>query len=275
MATYAVGDIQGCYDALIELLAQCEFNPDRDRLWVAGDIVNRGPRSLDTLQYLYDIQHCVTLVLGNHDLHLLAVASGAVKAKKKDTFTDILAAKNGKQLLEWLRQQFLFHHDDALGYSMVHAGLAPQWSIADAKRLATEVETVLRSDQHKEFFASMYGNQPDQWDDALTGYDRLRVITNFLTRVRTLDAQGRIKADFKSHPNEAPAGQIPWYAHPTRLSEGCKIIFGHWAALLGETNHETVFGLDTGCVWGNRLTAMRLEDGQFFSCACRAYSSDD
>lgn len=275
MATYAVGDIQGCYDALIDLLAICEFNPDKDKLWVAGDVVNRGPRSLDTLQYLYDIQHCVTLVLGNHDLHLLAVASGAVKSKKKDTFADILQSKNKKQLIEWLRHQLMFHHDDALGYSMVHAGLAPSWSIMDASRLAREVEAALRADDHSDFFTHMYGNEPDHWTNDLAGYERLRVITNYFTRVRMVDQHGRINLGFKEHPNEAPHGQIPWYEHPSRMSHGAKIVFGHWAALLGETDRESIFGLDTGCVWGNRLTAMRLEDRQFFSCQCRAYSKED
>ncbi len=262
MATYAIGDIQGCLQPLNRLLEIIQFDPSEDYLWIAGDLVNRGPNSLGVLRTLYQLKERCTIVLGNHDLHLLAFLEGKRSPSKSDTLTDIVDAPDKSQLINWLKQQPLFHHDANLGYSLVHAGLHPQWSIQKALRLSQEVQTALQGPDYTTFLETMYGNQPDQWQDDLSGMTRLRVITNYFTRLRFCHADGRMDFDCKS--DQAPQGLIPWFDLPKRKTQNDTIIFGHWATLQGQTNHPHAIALDTGCVWGYHLTAMRLEDQALF-----------
>lgn len=262
MSTYAVGDIQGCYDVLRRLLDRAKFDLQHDYLWVVGDIVNRGLQSLDSLRFIHSLgDHAIT-VLGNHDLHLLAVANDLRPLGKSDTLQPILEAPDGDTLLSWLRHQPLLHHDETLNYVMVHAGIAPAWSLAQAKMYAGEVEQALRSTHYRDYLSDMYGNEPLQWDDSLQGTDRLRVITNYFTRMRCLTPKGDLNLKNKGLPEKK---DIPWFAYPKRKTKKERIIFGHWAMLNGNTHDDNVIGLDTGCVWGNRLTLMRLDDGKFFS----------
>ena len=267
MATYAIGDIQGCYSPLRRLLDKIDFEPTRDRLWLVGDLVNRGPQSLAVLRFVKSLGTRAVTVLGNHDLHLLVVAAGHVKPHHGDTLDAILRAADRDELLDWLRSRKLMH---AAGrYAMVHAGLLPQWSIAQALSLAREVEAALQSDDHDEFLSHMYGNKPDRWRAGLTGLDRLRVITNVLTRLRLCTAKGRMEFSHKGAPTSAPRGYRPWFNAPQRRNRSAKIIFGHWAAL-GLYTEANVIGLDTGCVWGRDLTAFRLADGKLYQCAASA-----
>lgn len=265
MSIYAIGDVQGCFDALQRLLDQINFNETKDTLWFAGDLVNRGPQSLETLRFIQALGDSAKCVLGNHDLHLMALHFSDKKPKSKDTLGEILNAPDRDELFAWLRQQSLIHHDSALGFTMVHAGIPPQWTLSKALSLGAEVERCLISDNAPDYFANMYGNKPDIWDDALTGMDRLRVITNYFTRMRFCSPEGHLNMTHKQGPEDAPEGMLPWYVYGHRKMAEQRIIFGHWAALLGKTNHSKAFALDTGCVWGYELTAMRLEDQKRFS----------
>ncbi|SER19628.1 Bis(5'nucleosyl)-tetraphosphatase, ApaH [Amphritea atlantica] len=264
MATYAIGDIQGCYDELQALLEAVGFG-ETDRLWLAGDLVNRGPKSLQTLRFLYSIRDRVTVTLGNHDLHLLAVYHKAIRPKRSDTFHDILNAPDAKQLMKWLRHQPLLITNAQLGYTMVHAGIPPQWSLDKASKRAREVETILQSTLAEEFFRHMYGNQPACWSGKLKGWDRLRTITNYFTRMRFCDSLGRMEFSAKGTLSSQPTGFRPWFSHEGKALQDTKLIFGHWAALEGKADIENVYALDTGCVWGGKLTALRLEDQTLFS----------
>ena len=267
MATYAIGDVQGCYSALRRLLDKCRFDPACDRLWLIGDLVNRGPQSLAVLRFVKNLgAHAVTL-LGNHDLHLLVVAAGHVKPHRGDTLAAILRAPDRDELLDWLRHRKMMHA--GAGYAMVHAGLLPQWSIPKALKLAREVESALRSDGYDEFLRQMYGNQPDRWRDDLTGIPRLRVITNVMTRLRICTVDGRMEFAHKGKPVNLPRGYMPWFSVPRRRSRGTPVIFGHWAAL-GLYTESNVIALDTGCVWGRALSALRLSDRQLYQHACAA-----
>lgn len=268
MATYAIGDIQGCFTQLQTLLTHIHFNPHADHLWFAGDLVNRGPRSLETLRFIKNLPNPAKIVLGNHDLHLLAVVSGKAEQHQNDTLDSILQASDCKQLCDWLRQQKLLHHDPALGYVMVHAGLAPQWDLTTAQQCAIEVEQVLQSEQYPLFFEHMYGNQPDLWLPQLTGWERLRFITNCLTRMRFCDREGRLELTVKQNVNNAPADLMPWFTVPNRKNQSLQILFGHWAALQGQAIGKNIYPLDGGCVWGNCLIALRLEDGKRFQVPC-------
>ena len=270
MATYAIGDIQGCFQAFMCVLEQAEFNPAEDHLWVAGDLVNRGPDSLSTLRYIKSLGDHAKVVLGNHDLHLLAVAYGIKKPHRSDTFDEIMQADDASELFDWLRQQPLLFHCPERNYLMVHAGLAPQWSIEQALALSQEVEQTLQGANFKDFLRHMYGNEPDCWHDDLTGWERLRVITNHFTRMRLCDAEGHLDLKHKHGLQDVRIGFKPWFAHTHRQTRDTQILFGHWAALEGESNEDHVFALDTGCVWGGRLTMMRLEDHRLFSCSCEA-----
>lgn len=265
MATYAIGDVQGCYDALRRLLDIVRFDPPRDSVWFVGDLVNRGPQSLETLRFIISLGGAAVPVLGNHDLHLLVAASGHTKVHRGDTFDDILRAPDREQLLHWLRQQKLMHVDK--GYAMVHAGLLPQWTIARAQTLALEAETVLRGANHDDFLRPLYGNLPSRWRDDLSGDDRQRVIVNAMTRMRLCTADGDMEFHHKLGPVDMPPGFMPWYEAPDRASRGTPILFGHWAAL-GVLLRDDVIGLDSGCVWGRKLTALRLEDRRTFQCGC-------
>ncbi|TQV71791.1 symmetrical bis(5'-nucleosyl)-tetraphosphatase [Exilibacterium tricleocarpae] len=271
MATYAVGDLQGCLTPLRCLLGEVQFDPRADRLWLVGDIVNRGPESLDTLRYVYNLGDAVRLVLGNHDLHLLAVAHGLRQPSRGDTLGEILTAPDRDQLLDWLRRQPLVHHDPALGFTMVHAGIPPQWGLKKALKRAAELEAVLRGDHFYAFLATMYGDRPRGWSKDLIGFDRLRVITNYFTRMRFCNAAGELQLTSKSSPDNAPRGYRPWYTHPHRKTRKHKLIFGHWAALAGKVEQPNLYALDTGCVWGSHMTMLRLEDETWFSCDCEPF----
>lgn len=258
MAVYAIGDIQGCYDELRALLDGLRFDPAHDRLWFVGDLVNRGPASLEVLRFVRGLGTAATVVLGNHDLHLLALASGQRAAHKDPTLEPVLRAPDREPLLDWLRHQPLLHTDRALGFTMLHAGLPPSWTLEDAQALAAEVEAVLRSPQHPAFFAEMYGNKPKRWDAALQGMDRLRFITNCLTRLRFCDAEGRLALKEKGPPGSEKAGLMPWYTVPGRASRGERLLFGHWSTL-GYLRGPNVWGLDSGCLWGGDMTALRID----------------
>lgn len=265
MSTYAIGDVQGCYDQLRRLLDTIAFDPAHDRLWFVGDLVNRGPQSLQTLRFVKDLGEGAVTVLGNHDLHLLVVAAGVRKPHRGDTLDPILAAPDRDELLLWLRHRNMMHA--ANGYAMVHGGLLPQWSIAQALALGREVENTLRGDGCHEFLRHMYGNEPIRWRDDLSGYDRLRVITNAMTRLRLCALDGAMEFSHKTGLDAMPPGYRPWYDIPKRASRDTVIITGHWAAL-GLIVRPDLLALDTGCVWGRRLTALRLEDRLLFQCDC-------
>ncbi len=271
MTDYVVGDIQGCYSDLRRLLDKAGFDPDHDTLWAAGDLVNRGPESLETLRYLKSLKkHCIA-VLGNHDLHLLAVAHGVRDAKHSDTIDDILAAKDRDKLLDWVRHRPLVHYDKSLKTLMVHAGIPPIWDLDQTRERARELEKVLQSKKCGEFLENMYGNSPDRWSGKLKGWDRLRLIANYFTRMRFCQADGTLDLETKSGLSTPVDGFAPWFDQPSRLPGKLNIVFGHWAALEGETGMKRIHALDTGCVWGNRLTLMRLTDFRRFSvdCGCR------
>lgn len=260
MAVYAIGDVQGCFDELENLLKLVEFDPSIDQAWLAGDLVNRGPKSAEVIRFAKQMgADVVKVVLGNHDLHLLATAAGINEHKHKmDTMGSILDADDREQLITWLRHQPLFHHDAELGFSMLHAGLPPQWSLKKVKKRAKEVEDVLRGDDWRKFFKHMYGNKPDVWSKELAGWDRLRFITNCLTRLRYCHEDGRLALTFKGEPKDKLAGQIPWFDMPNRKTKDDRIIFGHWSTL-GTGQYDNVFSVDSGAVWGEQLTAVRID----------------
>ncbi|MGM8932594.1 symmetrical bis(5'-nucleosyl)-tetraphosphatase [Salinicola halophyticus] len=289
MATYAIGDLHGCYAEFEALLARLDFSPSRDHLWLTGDLINRGPDSLGCLRRSVALDGAASVVLGNHDLHLLAVARGHGKLKRHDTLTEILEAPDRTEMLEWLRRQPLMVTDsqhDAFdrasidrNYVMTHAGLLPQWSIAQASELATEAEAVLRGDDVDDFLSVMYGNLPARFTPELTGQDRIRAIINVFTRMRFIAADGTLDFAAKEGLDSAPAGFAPWFTYPRELSseyfrekpresalaeERLTLIFGHWAALEGVTPEARVDveALDTGCVWGGSLTAFDLGSGE-------------
>ena len=270
MSTYAIGDIQGCFDPLQALLEKTGFKPGKDKLWFTGDLINRGPDSLETLRFVKELGNSAVTVLGNHDLHFLAVAKGYVNKKADDTLDDILAAPDLKELVKWLRHQPLLHHDKQLGFTMIHAGLPPQWDFSLAKKCAHEVEHLLQGKHHKKFLNNMYGNLPDLWSDDLEGMDRYRFITNAFTRLRYCDKNGRLCLKAKGPVNRQKPDMIPWFDFKKRASKKMNIIFGHWSAL-GLHQSKGIHALDTGCLWGGKLTAMRLEDRKLFSIKCKSY----
>lgn len=255
MATYAIGDIQGCYHAFQALLARIGFNQDKDQLWLVGDLINRGSGTLEVLRWCYAHQNSLRIVLGNHDLHALVVAEGIVSAHKGDTLDALMAAEDRDVLLNWLRHQPLMHQE--ADYLMVHAGLLPQWTAEQALTYAAEVESALRGKDYLHFLTHMYGNLPSRWDPDLTGVDRLRVITNTATRLRICTAEGEMEFKFKGELQDVPNGYMPWFDVPNRASKDIQVIFGHWSAL-GLQQRANVFALDTGCLWGGKLTAMDL-----------------
>jgi len=274
MATYAIGDIQGCYDELRRLLDVVGFDTSHDTLWIAGDIVNRGPQTLAVLRFLNSLGNRSIAILGNHDLHLLVVAAGVRKPHRADTLDELLAAPDCDELLDWLRRQRLMHADSGLGYAMVHAGLLPQWSIPQALQLAREVEAVLQGPDYRDFLQQMYGNDPKRWDDNLAGYDRLRVIVNAMTRLRLCTPEGTMEFSHKTGLPGIPSGYIPWFDVPGRASIDTPLIFGHWAAL-GLLLRPNLLAIDSGCVWGRQLTAVRLEDRRVFQCDCVGVSGSE
>lgn len=269
MATYAIGDIQGCLEPLKCLLEKVQFRPGRDQLWLCGDLVNRGPDSLATLRFLYEIRDSVVAVLGNHDLHLLALAwSSGHKKKTKDTLQDVLDAPDREQLLQWMRHFPLMHYDADLDFAMSHAGVPPVWNLEQALAFSREMEEVLQGPQLEHYLAHMYGNQPDRWDDGLEGPERWRLITNYFTRMRFCSADGRLELKCKLSPDRAPAGFAAWFRHPSPVLASTRLIFGHWASLEGKSNTPNLFALDTGCVWGRQLTMLHLESESLLHCDC-------
>ena len=266
MASYAIGDIQGCFDELQALLEHIAYNPMEDRLVLLGDLVNRGPKSLEVLRWARTERHRLRLVLGNHDLHLIAVHAGLAKVKHLDTVDDILRAPDADELLAWLRQQPLVIAD--AHYVFVHAGLPPQWSVEEALRCSADVEKVLAGAEYRDFLAHMYGNEPDRWDAHLAGWDRLRFIVNACTRMRVLTRDGRLDLKFKGELADAPADRAAWFDLPSVREGKQTVVCGHWSAL-GLHRAPGLIALDTGCVWGGALSALRLDDGQVFQVRSR------
>jgi bis(5'-nucleosyl)-tetraphosphatase (symmetrical) len=261
VARYAIGDIQGCMASLERLLALIDFSPVRDHLWLTGDLVNRGPRSLDVLRWAHAHDQRITCVLGNHDIHLLARAAGAAEAKKRDTLDDVLAAPDCARLIDWLRARPLVHHDAS--HLLVHAGLPPRWTAGDARARAAEIERELRGPSWRAFLGQLGGGPPPRWDDRLGGGDRWRAILAYLIRVRACKPDGRVVPDFDGPPSQAPAGTMPWFALPDPAWATHTVVFGHWAALGLDLGPRHI-ALDTGCVWGRSLTAIRLDDRSVF-----------
>lgn len=266
MATYAIGDVQGCYQSLMSLLEEIAYNPNDDVLWFAGDLVNRGPQSLEVLRFVAKQSNAI-VVLGNHDFHLLTLtlANNPPEETQKHTMRDILTAPDRDELLHWLCQQKLMHFDAQLHFAMIHAGVSPQWDLATALACAHEVEQVLQGEHCAEFLDHLYGDQPDAWDQNLTGWDRLRYIVNVFCRMRYVQPDGSLILEVKGKPEDQPENFIPWY-QVTNIQ--VPILFGHWASLEGKTNNSNAIALDTGCVWGGKLSALRLDDRQWLRVQC-------
>ena len=269
MSAYAIGDIQGCYSELQNLLNEINFDERRDELWFTGDLVNKGPKSLQTLRFIKALGVNAKITLGNHDLHLLAVAKNIQPLLKKDTIQEILAADDVKELIDWLKSRPLLITDDNLNFTMVHAGLPPQWSLENAKEFAKECELILQSEKINKLLAEMYGDTPNIWVNSLQDYAKQRFIINCFTRIRFCNSDGMLDFDAKVAPGKQNTSLIPWYSLPNRKTKDNKIIFGHWSTVhIGnEKNFKqyNVYPIDTGCLWGGRLTAMRLEDEKVFS----------
>jgi bis(5'-nucleosyl)-tetraphosphatase (symmetrical) len=267
MSHYVVGDIQGCYAEFAQLLDMLAFDPGRDRLWLVGDLVNRGPDSLSVLRRVKSLGPAATMVLGNHDLHLLIVAAGHRAAHSRDTLTAVLEAADRDELLDWLRHQPLVVREGE--WLLVHAGLLPSWTPAAAVALSREVEAVLASPAWGDFLGSLYGDEPARWDNGLAGHDRWRVIVNACTRLRFCAADDTMEFKEKRGPEHAPPGFAPWFAHPERKSAGITVLCGHWSTL-DLMFAPNVLMLDSGCVWGGTLSAVRLDDGRLFQVPSRA-----
>ena len=256
MAIYAIGDVQGCYNELLRLVDLVRFDPQQDELWFVGDLVNRGPYSLAVLRYIRSLGDAATVVLGNHDLHLLAAFEDQNRAEK--SFREIIDAEDGRDLLRWLRHQRLVMYRPELNTLMVHAGIDRAWDPLQTVKLAREVEQMLRSDSYQAFLQAMYGTEPSRWSDSLTGIERLRFITNCLTRIRFCTADGQLDFAHKGPPGSQPNNLIPWFDLPERESRHIRIVCGHWSALELITRHDLMM-IDTGCVWGRTMTAIRLD----------------
>lgn len=258
MAVYAIGDIQGCYDDLRRALDAVGFDPGNDRLWSVGDLVNRGPHSLEVLRFFHAMGDNAICVLGNHDLHLLALAAGNDRHAGESSLDAVMDAPDRDELLHWLRNRPLAHYDPRVGFLMIHAGVPPQWDLDTTLACAREVEGVLRGDHSGDYFMQMYGNRPDRWDPALDGMDRWRFITNCFTRLRFCEPDGRLALKEKGPPGSQAPGRVPWFEHPQRATRDQRIVFGHWSTL-GYVERHNVWALDTGCLWGGALTLLRLE----------------
>lgn len=265
MALYAVGDLQGCFDPLERLLEAIAFDPARDRLWFVGDLVNRGPDSLRCLRFVRELGDAAVTVLGNHDLHLICVAEGIERTRPRDTLEEILAAPDRDELVAWLRHRPLLHVED--GFALVHAALLPEWTVVQALRLAREAEARLRGPGYRDVLKRMYGDEPARWSDDLAGLERFRATINAMTRLRVMEPSGAMALGFKGEPGDAPGECIAWFDMPERRNRDHTIVFGHWSAL-GLVAREDAVCLDTGCVWGRTLTAMRLEDRRLIEVPC-------
>ncbi len=265
MSVYAIGDVQGCYESLRRLLDRVDFDDARDRLWFAGDLVNRGPASLATLRFVKSLDDCAITVLGNHDLNLLALSVGQRAPKSSDTLAEVLAAPDRDALIDWLRRRPLIHVDETLGFAMAHAGIPHIWDIDFASARAREVEAVLAGDDFVEVLSAMYGNNPACWNDELKGMERLRSIINYLTRMRLVNAVGELELVYDGPLTNIPKGYRAWFHFYRKTPPPLRLVFGHWAAINGQCDVDDLYALDTGCVWGNRLTALRLHDRERFS----------
>lgn len=258
MAIYAIGDVQGCFSELEKLLSKISFNARRDHLWFVGDLVNRGPHSLETLEFVISLGSNATTVLGNHDIHLIACYTGHKLCKKGSSLAPVLQSPNIDALIDWLRFRPLMHTDAETGHSMIHAGLLPQWDLKIAQQCAAEVEFELRSKAFNRFVGQVYGDEPRQWQPSLKGIERLRVITNAFTRLRYCDRDGVMDFDYKGPPGEQPEELRPWFYWPQRKSKENSLVFGHWSAL-GIHQEKNVLAIDSGCLWGGMLTAARID----------------
>lgn len=268
MANYAIGDIQGCYHEFMELLSKLNYNPKKDSLWIAGDMVNRGPDSLETLKFIFENRKNIRCVLGNHDLHLMAIYFGIREPRLSDTLNKILKHKQRHDWIEWLSTLPLIQYDSSTDFCMIHAGLAPQWTLKQAIKYSKEVENAIQGKKAETFFKNMYGNSPTNWKNELTDYRRLRCITNYFTRVRAVKLNGSMDFNYKGSIDSLPSNYLAWFKHPHRKTKSHKIIFGHWAALEGYVDNKKLFGIDTGCVWGRYLTALNMDTLELtFSCA--------
>ncbi|STY27909.1 bis(5'-nucleosyl)-tetraphosphatase [Legionella wadsworthii] len=266
MPDYAIGDVQGCYDPLQRLLEIIDFDDKSDRLWFVGDLVNRGPDSLAVLRFVSSLHIAPRVTLGNHDLHLLATLFGDRPWKgHDDTLHEVMDADDGEELGHWLRKQSILYYSSEFNVVMCHAGICPLWDLDQARQLAKELEEVLAGENYPHFLSNLYGNQPNYWADALRGMDRLRAITNYFTRMRFCNERGQIDWDYKGTIAQAPTNLYPWFDVPSRKEIDADIIFGHWAALMGNCPHAKIHALDTGCFWGGQLTALRLQDMQRFA----------
>lgn len=259
MTTYAIGDIQGCLEPLQRLLEKIQFDLSEDTLWFAGDLVNRGPDSLGVLRFVKSLGDSAVTVLGNHDLHLLAVANGHLRYHKKDTFHDVLKSSDRDELIDWLRHLPLLHHDAELDVTLLHAGLPPQWDLALAIKSAREVEASLQADDYGDFLGTMYGNDPNHWDELTTDIERRRFIINCFTRLRYCDVEGALALEEKGTFGTQAEGLEPWFALKGRASRDLSVVFGHWSTIGGYQGNSVV-ALDTGCVWGGTLSALPLDD---------------
>jgi bis(5'-nucleosyl)-tetraphosphatase (symmetrical) len=269
-STYAIGDVQGCFDDLLRLLDKIEFDPVLDRLWFTGDLVNRGPDSLALLRYVKGLGGAAVSVLGNHDLNLLSAAAGRSALRRKDTIAEILEAPDCEELLFWLRHQQLLHHDERLGFTMVHAGLPPQWDLDAARRYANELETVLQNFAYEDLFKNLSMEKPWRWRDELAGWERLRYIANSFTQMRYCDCAGRLDMSGERRKQHGKKKSMPWFEIPKRNNRDLNILFGHWASLANRnTKRKGVFPLDTGCADKGVFTALRLEDKRFFRVRCK------
>lgn len=266
MSEYAIGDIQGCFEPLLRLLDFIQFNERVDRLWFVGDLINRGPQSLEVLRFIKRLPLPARITLGNHDLHFLGKFFGDNDLKNHDdTLHDIFLSNDGEELAQWLRKQSILYHDEALNIVMCHAGIPPVWDLRQAKRYANELEQAILGPDYQNFFTHMYGNEPHAWSSDLSGMARLRLITNYFTRMRFCDNQGRLVLNYKGTIAQAPPNLFPWFSVPARQKIDADIVFGHWAALQGYSPDPKIFAIDTGCLWGGSLTALRLEDRKRFS----------
>lgn len=266
MADYVIGDVQGCYESLVRLLEIIHYDDAKDKLIFVGDLVNRGPDSLSVIRLIQGLNNSPMITLGNHDLHLLARIFTTDGWKgEDDTLSAILASDDALDIGHWLRQQAILIHHQPTDTIVCHAGIAPCWDLNTAIRNARELESCLSGNNFLSFLKQMYGNEPNTWDESLTGFDRLRIITNYFTRMRFCDQQGRPLLDFKGKINQAPPGHYPWFSVPNRIPIDKDIVFGHWAALEGNCPIPNIHAIDTGCLWGGKLTAFRLSDKRRFT----------
>ena len=266
MAIYAIGDVQGCYNELLRLLDFIAFDEHSDQLWFVGDLVNRGPKSLETLRFIKSLGSSAVAVLGNHDMHLLAAACSVPSSNKKEALNQVLVAPDRDELIDWLRYRPLFHHDEH--FCMVHAGIPPQWDFYQTKKMAETVQKALQGNDYKNLLKGMYGNKPDIWSPILRGTSRLRFIINCFTRMRYCDAEGRLDFNFNGSPGSQPNNLMPWFQVPDRKNSDMRIIFGHWSSL-GYYEGHNCYAIDTGCLWGGQLTALKLgKQVERFSIDC-------